>query len=65
MSGPDYWQMHQLQQEREEATADVLRAIAAAGMRAEADFLAAEMGVQYRPVEQRTYPLWDGQCAPF
>lgn len=65
MSGPDYWQMHELQLEREEAAADILRKIAAAGLRAEADYLAAEMGIQYRAVEQRTYPLWDGQCNPF
>jgi len=65
MSGADFWQAHELQLEREDAIADVLRTIAAAGMRVEADYLAAELGVPYRAVEQRTYPLWDGQCAPF
>lgn len=65
MSAPDFWQAHELQLEREEATADVLRAIAAAGLRAEADYLAAEMGITYRNAEARTLPLWDGQCAPF
>lgn len=65
MSGPDYWQMQELQQEREDAIADVLRKLADAGMRPEADFLAAELSIPYRAVEHRTLPLWDGQCAPF
>lgn len=61
----DFWQAHELQQEREQAIAEVLQAIANAGMRAEADYLAAEMSIQYRTAEARTIPLWDGQCAPF
>ena len=65
MTTPDYWQMAELQREREQRIQEALGHIEAAGLIEEAATLRFELGIPSHHHTERQAPLWDGVSEPF